>query len=332
MPTFDGGHYFLTCLVPVRTDANGAGSAGTSPVHALRKQLALLPPAAQTPGAVAGQSPFARNARTHFARLVVIDDVAYNGRDLRDALWSVATRQTLTLAQPQDHLTCPFLLFAVDFDAPSGAAGERDAYLAELWAAAAPELGGVFRFCEGFEATVRDGASFAAYLARAQLETTMSFNDYYAEPPTLPSWSTGPFLRAGIAAGAALAIGVVASAALFIAALFAPPPIGALRIAVALAVLGAAALALVAATAYASVMVAGAKPFPAAPDSGLPTVLKALHLQQRFTRFAIDHQTLAAGKDAASAQQLHDAFSTFLAESRPGELGAATQPPGVIGF
>ncbi len=39
----------------------------------------------------------------------------------------------LTVAQPQDHLTCPFLLFAADFDAKSGADEERDSYLVELW-------------------------------------------------------------------------------------------------------------------------------------------------------------------------------------------------------
>ena len=42
-------------------------------------------------------------------------------------------------------------------------------------------------------------------------------------------------------------------------------------------------------------MAAGAKPFPTAPDSDLPTVLKALHLQHAFTRFAIDNQMQAAG-------------------------------------
>jgi hypothetical protein len=40
-------------------------------------------------------------------------------------------------------------------------------------------------------------------------------------------------------------------------------------------------------------MAAGAKPFPAAPDSNLPAVLKALHLQRTFTRFATDNQLLA---------------------------------------
>ena len=47
MPTFDGGHYFLTVLVPVKTHPARDGSA--SPIQALRKRLAVLPPAQQTP-------------------------------------------------------------------------------------------------------------------------------------------------------------------------------------------------------------------------------------------------------------------------------------------
>ena len=62
-------------------------------------------------------------------------------------------------------------------------------------------------------------------------------------------------------------------------------------------------------------MTAGAKPFPAAPDSDLPTVLKALHLQRTFTRFAIDNQLLAA--DPASAQELHAAFRDFVDVNQP---------------
>ena len=40
MPTFDGGHYFLTVVVPIRTAPVEDGLAVTSPVHALRKRSA----------------------------------------------------------------------------------------------------------------------------------------------------------------------------------------------------------------------------------------------------------------------------------------------------
>ena len=79
-------------------------------------------------------------------------------------------------------------------------------------------------------------------------------------------------------------------------------------------------------------MAAGAKPFPAAPDSKLPDFLKALHLQRTFTRFAVDNQMLAAASDAASAQKLYDNFLTFVADNKPSELGDPTQAAGVIGI
>ncbi|HUO55507.1 MAG TPA: hypothetical protein VMU18_12240, partial [Rhodoblastus sp.] len=81
MPNFDGGHYFLTGLLPVETGVVTDDDASTSPVHALRKRLALLPTAAQSSACSKSRSPFSRNKRTHFARFVIIDDVAYSGRD-----------------------------------------------------------------------------------------------------------------------------------------------------------------------------------------------------------------------------------------------------------
>ncbi|MBA3812529.1 MAG: hypothetical protein H0X27_12970 [Caulobacteraceae bacterium] len=65
-----------------------------------------------------------------------------------------------------------------------------------------------------------------------------------------------------------------------------------------------------------------AKPSPATPGSDLPSVLKALFLQQHFTRFAIEAQGL---DDAA----LHARFGAFLGAVRPGEP-TPTQPPGEI--
>ena len=121
------------------------GDAVTSPVHALRKRLDLLPTAAETPARGGGQSPFAQNTRNHFARFVIIDDVAYNGRDWAQCdFGDAAAANDLTAAQPQDHLTCPFLLFAADFDAESGADEERDSYLAELWNTMEEDLREIF--------------------------------------------------------------------------------------------------------------------------------------------------------------------------------------------
>ena len=46
MPNFDGGHYFLTVLIPVRTDPvqdTRSTSSVTSHAHALREAAAIIP-------------------------------------------------------------------------------------------------------------------------------------------------------------------------------------------------------------------------------------------------------------------------------------------------
>ena len=324
MPTFDGGHYFLTAVIPIRTAPVEDGLAVTSPVHALRKRLSLMPTGAETLAGGGGQSPFARNKRNHFARFVIIDDVAYTGRTARNTLWARVRGDDLVVAQPQDHLKCPFLIFVVDFDAKSDGDAERDSYLVELWNTMGQELREIFIFCEGFKSTVTDAAGFAAYIASCQLETTMSFNDYYADTPTLPAWPEKNFLLAAIASLVVLGLGLLAS---FMPSLpsWLPQPF-------VLVIVGAVALVAVVLAAYASIMAAGRKPFPSAPDSDLPSVLKALHLQRTFTRFAIDSQMQAAGTDAASAQKLYDDFAAFVAANKPNDIGAPTQAPGVIGI
>jgi hypothetical protein len=322
MPTFDGGHYFLTVLLPVKTDPIPDGSAFTSPVHALRKQLAMLPTAAQTPACGGGLSPFARNTRNHFVRFAIIDDVAYNGREQDNALWALFKHINPAVAQPQDHLTCPFLYFAAEFDAASGADAERDSYLVAIWDTMKKELQHIFTFCTGFDENVNDAASFAKYIARGQLETTMSFNDYYVDiedtVKSLPVWPADKYLIPAGAGAAVLVLGLIVFCFMSGKAGFI------------LLLLGIAMLAAGLWYAYASIMAAGAKPFPAASDSKLPSVFKALHLQRAFTRFAIDSQMLAV--NARSADELHAAFGSFISKNRPDNLDGPTQPPGVIGI
>jgi hypothetical protein len=332
MPTFDGGHYFLTVLVPIRTGPERDDDTATSPVHALRKRLSVFPSAAQVQGGGGEPSPFARSTRTHFARFVIVDDVAYNGRDGRDVILVTLAGEDLTAAQRQDHLSCPFLLLSVDFDAESGADKERDSYLVELWTLMEADLRQIFKFCVGFDSKVKDAKSFATYIAACQIETTMSFNDYYADPPVLPTWRTTAFRLGAFVSGGALVLGVAVTLVLLLAQLFAPSLQSGLRFAVELALAGMAALAVILLAAYVSANMAGARPFPTAPDSNLPSVLKALHLQRVFTRFAIDNQLHAAGNDEASARQLYENFAAFVAANKPGDLGSPTQAPGVIGI
>jgi hypothetical protein len=334
MPTFDGGHYFLTALVPIQTLEIKDGDTVTSPVHALRKELDVLAPAAQSPTAGHQQSPFAKSMRTHFARLAIIDDVAYPGRVSGDTLATAARglvqTQDPVVAQPQDHLRCPFLLFAVDFDARTGADAERDSYLIDLWDNTGAHLKEIFRFCQGFEAT--DGRGFAAYIARCQLDTTMSFNDYYAVTPELPAWPAKIYLGAIGICALVLVAGIVGVLSALIGSLFTSVPPSWLRCSLWVSLAGALAVAVSVVVAYVTVIAAGKKPFPAAADSDLKSVLKSLYLRREFTRFVIENQIDAADPDPAAAQRLHDAFKAFIATNKPDDLDAPTQAPGVIGF
>jgi hypothetical protein len=152
----------------------------------------------------------------------------------------------------------------------------------------------------------------------------MSFNDYYADTPTLPAWPEKIFLGAVVASLLVLGLGLLG---LFMTSLqtWLPYPF-------VLVIVGALALVAVILAAYASIMAAGRKPFPSAPDSDLPSVLKALYLRRTFTRFAIDSQMQAAGTDAASAQKLYDEFAAFVVANKPNDINAPTQTPGVVGI
>ncbi|MBV9783887.1 MAG: hypothetical protein JO264_08710 [Acidisphaera sp.] len=324
MPNFDGGHYFLTALIPVRADLTHAlrGAGGEQPpiashVHALREILATLPTALQSPATeeTGVNSPFARCRRTHFARFVLIDDVMFNGRDGEDSLAVALFRRNPTIPGPVDRLPMPYLLFAADFDAASDAPSELRDYLQGLWRLMHRELEQILQHCVGFDA--KEGAAgFARTIARCQVETTMPFNDYWPQAPRLPSLSV-PGLVAPIAVSAfVFLVGLVGA----IAAGMMGARWGGWAVATLIGLVGIFAAA---AVAYATILRRGAAPFPTAPDCDLPSVLKALYLQQRFARFAIDAQ----GRDAAA---LHALFGSFLETHKPEALTTPTQSSGVV--
>jgi hypothetical protein len=307
MPDLDGGHYFLTALLPI--DNRGIvehGGQKSSPVHMVREALETLPTALQSPAseAMGIQSPFVRSLSTHFVRLVVLDEPFYNGRDTADSILSAVEGTDLLKAQPVDNLACPFLLFVADFDPAAGGQGEPRAWLEQLWSLAAAELTAVFQYCYGFD-TAAGAAGFASFVIRGQVETTMPFNDYWTTPPPFPSlnlWLLAPL--------PALAV-VIAVASFFFWPWWASLPLG---------------LVLVAAAVwadYAMVMAQGAQPLPTAPNSTLKDVLKALYLQQAFSRFAVAHQ-------GSTTAELRAAFADFAARHRPGDVEGPTQAPGVI--
>jgi hypothetical protein len=325
MPTFDGGHYFLTAFMPIATQPVKDGATITSPVHALRKELAKLPSSPTFAVTTDEQSPFSRNALCHFARFVIIDDVAYNGRDASDPLVD-ALRQAVgrivnpVIAQPQDHLKRPYLLLAMDFDAADGSDASRDAFLQGLWADMSPELDAILSFCVGFGAQPASAARFARFIADCQVETTMPFNDYYIDPPALPSWTPGPALLVvgGLAVLAAL-FGVLTLALAPGWSILGGSSTGLLRVGVVLLIVGLVVLVPVGWSALKSLRAAGEAPFPPGPT--LPEVLKALYLQQAFTRFAIDNQGVAPAT-------LQTNFAAFVATTQPTNLAEPTQAPG----
>jgi hypothetical protein len=310
MPNIDVATYFFTGAVPVCNEGiverDGMKS---SPIHVVREVLETLPTALQSHATeeIGLNSPFARNLRTHFVRLVVLDQPNFNGRDHSNPLLNAITNPDLLAPQPVDQLTCPYILVMIDFDLlePSGA-GDPRSYFEELWGVMEPELRSIFQYCYGFDA-IRDAAGFASYMLRCQIETTMPFHDYWYVPPKLT-----PFPKA-LLFGIPLAGPLLALLAAIFGRIEWP---WALALAVALLIVGLA-------IDYLLILRKGAQPFPAAPGTSLRHVLKSLYLQQAFSRFAIAQQHKPPAEWGA-------AFRAFLDAHRPADLDEPTQPPGVI--
>jgi hypothetical protein len=309
MPNLDGGHYFFTAFVPVCNRGIVAHEKmKSSPIHMVREALETLPTALQSHAAeqVGIQSPFARSTRTHFARLVVLDQPFYNGRDHADALVSAIKGTDLLEAEPHDRLACPYLMVMIDFDpVDATGAGEPRAYFEHLWGVMEEELKAIFSYCYGFSA-VKGPEGFADFILPCQIETTMPFNDYWTGAPPLASMSK-----------LALAVPPLAGIALAVAG-------GVLHwwstgMAVLLGIVFAI-LGLV--VDYFWITARGGKSFPSS-NASLPHVLKALYLQQAFARFAAAQQGAAPAATGA-------AFRAFLEANRPSDLAGPTQAPGVI--
>ena len=314
MANIDGGHYFLTTLIPLKLEpVRREDGSFTSPSHILREVLATLPTAQQSPACVAAgfESPFSRCTRTHFVRAVVIDQPMYNGRDGGDALVQGLRNVNLLAQEPVDNLSRPYLMFCADLDVRDDEAdGGLSSWAEGLWARMAPELRAVFASCIGFD-KVTDGAAFSAWLKRCQIETTMSFNDYYVPMPDLEGYTlkdVTTWFAIGTLGLSALAAWALASLACSLWWLLAAIP--------------AAALLTLVGVLWA-LWLKGSKPFPAGANTDLPSVLKSLHVQQRFA-------LLAAELQGAEPAAVHARFGEFLAQVRPDDTASPTQPPGVI--
>jgi hypothetical protein len=141
MANQSGQIYGLTILSPIlESDHIDIGHA-----TALRWYLANLPRN--------HTSPFARLSSTHFARLVVMDDVVYVGAPACE-----------------EHLKSRYLVFESNFD------GDLDTYLTRMAREIPDFVDSVWKHCVGYPG-VADPAAFVVYMKKCQIETTFFFAD-----------------------------------------------------------------------------------------------------------------------------------------------------------
>jgi len=135
--------YGLTILSPIINN----GSRAASQDLALRKHLSTL--------ANGVHSLFARVPGTHFARLVVMDDVVFVGHP-----------------SAIDHLGSQYLIFTSDFDVTV----DLDTYLRSMAQTIPVELDQIWKHCVGYPGAA-DAGKFADYMKKCQVETTFYFAD-----------------------------------------------------------------------------------------------------------------------------------------------------------
>lgn len=308
MSNYDAGHYFLTMLAPIRQGNVPLmpGEIGKSHVIAVRKALFGMATARQDSANISSplDSPFSRVAGVHFARLFVLEDVRFNGRAPTNAVMNLLKGADLVQPDAVDHLPQGWLVMVLDMDAPDGSEASLRAATDRMWHAMEPELRAIFRHCEGFaDDPETDAAAWFDYVRRCQVTTTMPFNDYWTEAPPPAPLARILWTAAGLIG--ALAIGLP------LAGLW-PVATGWLLLAAPLSF---------ALFAVATILWLGTRPFPAAPDSDLDSILKALHVQDGFARFARDMQ-------GSPPQDIHAAFTRFVAQVEPSRLDGPRQEPG----
>jgi len=326
MPTFDGGHCFLTTLLPINSqNVVMVDGLHYSHVQLVRNALAVMPVAHQSPATVqqACNSPFARCTKTHFARIVVLDDTIFNGRMPENSLLVAIKGEDPTVPKAVDTLPTPYLFFTADFDAPQGTEAELRDWLRGVWTKMRADLDPVFVHCFQYSDRVKDADTFADYMIAHQIDTTMPFNDYW--PPgvdltkALPTlnllWVTFVAVVAGTAVGWGLSwvfgkLGLI--------------PAGGFWHGLEMALFSLIGLGVALYTAYKMVLRAGLKPFPMAPNGDLPSVLKGLHMQRELIG-------LVPSLQGQSDQAVFDAMGTFLNAMQLDNLQAPTQAPGTIG-
>ena len=332
MPDLDSGHIFLTTMAPIKPGAP-ADDPQTSYEQRVRIALAKFPTANQSPATVgdAFNSPFARNLRNHLARMFVLNDTIYNGRITQNPLVAQLQGNKQIVPQPVDRLNAPYLVFCADVDAvtqdgaplpatltDSQQTEVRAAYARTLWDTMEEELRDVYSNCFDFE-TVNSADDFARYLDRCHVETTMPFHDYYLELDNAKfhDLPIKPLLYGVLAP---LAFGVL-TLVMWLFGMAHLPLLGwaTLPTWIVSLILGVG-------LAYVAIRFAisnGEKPLAPAKYDDLPSVLKALYIQQKFSDFFIENQ-------GSPPDKLYAAFGRFVQEHDPQNRFEKTQKPGVI--
>lgn len=362
MPSFDAGYYQLTSLIPLRQDLGSreqwdwkarqssdtflrrSGSVADSLRELLGSFHSVDVPdvskASAAKGLVARSIPFSGNDRTHFARLVVVDHLAYNGRQQGDSIIDLVRRflgpwLPGALRRKEfdevDHLPTPYLLVLLDFDSPDGSRESVESYLLELWALMQQEWTAILNHCSGFEQLEeRRVDSYLDLILRHEIETTFGYAIYSwgAEraqrwQPALGGFRSGRgFNRPGLLFGfvgipvlefylALVVIGVVGPSVLvnpcfWIVALFA---------------------LVMKPFVWQQFLKRANEPWPHQAGSDLRSVLKALFLQQSLLRLLESCQEQSSADDSLSRLAQ---FRQFLQETRPHDLRGPTLKPGCV--
>lgn len=332
MPDLDSGHVFLTTMAPIKPGAP-ADNPQSSYEQRVRIALAKFPTANQSPATVDDRynSPFARNLRNHLARMFVLNDAIYNGRITQNPLLARLQGNNQAVPQPVDRLNAAYLVFCADVDAIENdgdplpttlSEGQQKAvrasYARQLWATMEEELRDVYSNCYGFEG-VNSAEDFATYLDRCHVETTMPFHDYYLDLDSA-KFNDLPVKPLAIGVLAPLALGLLALVLWLLGAEHVPL-LGWSTLPTWIVAIGLGVVLGYLAIRYA--IANGEKPLAPAKYDDLPSVLKALYIQQKFADFFIENQGLPP-------DQLHAAFGAFMAEHDPQNRQAMTQKPGVI--
>jgi hypothetical protein len=355
MPSFDAGFYHLTALLPLRTDGgptpdwswNGLSTSACSSLRLLLASLRTVDEPRSSKEIEAGDSParpvpFSRNQRTHFARLSVINNVAYNGRKQGDTVFSLLRDRVLQEPQindPEqpDQLEHAYLALLIDFDAADGSRKTMENYLHELWPGLEEEWTVSMRHCRGFNNDPRQRQnSFVDMIVHHEIESTFTFANYQWPADAGGLWASSiqpPFRALGlvwlillVACLLLLVVGLIALVVILRRDALTSAQAGGFHLEkLAWPMLIEASLVAGALLSWRKFLEVAYKPWPTRHGTDLRSVLKSLYLQQHLTEWLEQQQTSGGDHPMPSLRQ---SFRAFLEEHQPHNLESATLRPG----